>query len=78
MSVTPVIYGPGVGDAADKAARPVGFATSTRGALTVAARQFPKAPWERWSARRVTYLDGTVAYSVAPVLRARSGRQGDS
>ena len=52
----PVVYGPGMGSVRDKAAQPLGMATTERGALAVAGRKLQApAKFERRVAALITH-----------------------
>lgn len=77
MTKQPVIYGPGLGSAADRAKHPMGHATTERGALTVARRTLGKPHYyERWTATLATTMYGTTAWFIGPQLIQRRYRRG--
>jgi hypothetical protein len=53
----PVVYGPGSGSVRDRAAAPLGWAATERGALRIARRKLITAPFETLQAKLVTHPD---------------------
>jgi hypothetical protein len=53
----PVVWGPGSGSVRDRAAAPLGWAASERGALRIGRRKLITAPFETLQAKLVTHPD---------------------
>lgn len=72
----PVVYGPGSGDVRDRAANPLGWAATERGALRIGRSKLITESFETMQAKLVTHPDlgegaEVTVWSVSHRLAAR-------